>query len=166
MKRVLLILAVVSLSLAFPACKGKVKDTDVKAAIETAITANPDLAGLYVDVKDGIATITGEAKNDAAKASIETIAAGIKGVKSVVNNASVYVPPVVAPVTATEADALSQAVNDAIKDFPSVKATVTDQVVKLTGEISKANLQKLMMGLNALKAVGLKSIDSKELIKK
>ncbi|HMR92657.1 MAG TPA: BON domain-containing protein, partial [Chitinophagaceae bacterium] len=73
-------------------------------------------------------------------------------------------PPPVPPVA--DADALSQAVADALKDYPTVKGTVTDQVLKLTGEIKRDRLQTLMMSLNALKSAGLKSIDSKDLIKK
>jgi osmotically-inducible protein OsmY len=94
---------------------------------------------------------------------------GIKGVKSVVNNCTIKPAEVMQTqpvVPEANMDALSKAVTDALKDFPGVTATVKDQIVTLSGEISKDKLQKLMMGLNALKTMGLKSIDSKNLVKK
>lgn len=156
---------VLAFALALPACKGKVKDTDIQAAAETALAANPELSGLAVSVKDGIATLSGEALNPATLATAENVVKALKGVKSFVNNATIAAPPPPVPPVA-DADALSQAVADALKDYPTVKGTVTDQVLKLTGEIKRDRLQTLMMSLNALKSAGLKSIDSKDLIKK
>ena len=63
-------------------------------------------------------------------------------------------------------DALSQAIADAVKDFPGVKTELKDGVLTLTGEIQRASLQKMMQGLNALRSLGLKDINSKELVKK
>lgn len=164
-KNLLFVIAIVAIS--FASCKSTPKDADVKTAIETVITANPELNGLMVDVKDGVATISGEAKTDAAKTKAVELITAVKGVKSVVNNATVYVaPPVVPEVSVEGADALTKAVTDALKDFPGVTAVVKDQIATLSGEISKDKLQKLMMGLNALKSMGLKSIDSKGLVKK
>jgi osmotically-inducible protein OsmY len=155
------VLALISTS----SCKKKVSDTDLKAAIEKALAADPMAAMTKVSVEKGIATITGECKDDACKASCEKIVSAIKGVKSVVNNCAVAPPPVsVVPVA--NVDALTKAVTDALKDFPGVAATVKDQIATLTGEIAKDKMQKMMMGLNALKSVGLKSIDSKGLVKK
>lgn len=167
MKKILAILAITGFAFLAPSCKGKVKDADVKAAAETAIAANPDFSKLQIAVTDGVVSVTGEVKDEATKEAAQTLLAGVKGVKSVQNNTTVYVaPPVVPTVTETQADALTKAVTDALKDFPGVVATVKDQVVVLTGEVSKSNLQKLMMHLNALKSMGLKSIDSKGLVKK
>jgi osmotically-inducible protein OsmY len=139
------------------------KDADIQAAIETALKADADMAGTMVSVKDGIATISGECKDDACKSKCEATVRGIKEVKDVVNNCTVKAPePVVPPVT----DQLAQAVTDALKDFPTVKSDLKDGVLTLTGEIQKSSLQKLMMGLNALKSMGLKKIESAGLVKK
>lgn len=168
-KMLLLFGAVALLSSTTPGCKSKVKDADVKTAVETAIAANPALQGLVVDVKDGIATVTGEVKDAASQTLAQTAIAAVKGVKSVQNNTTIAAPPpppVPAITTDVQADALTKAVNDALKDFPTVKAAIANQIVTLTGEIGKDKVQKLMMGLNALKAMGLKSIDSKGLVKK
>ena len=71
-------------------------------------------------------------------------------------------PPVVPPVS----DALSQAVADAVKDFPGVQTSLTDGVLTLTGEIERTNLQSLMQRLNALKSMGITKIESAGLVKK
>ena len=162
------IVVVASLIFAFSSCSSKPKDADVKVAAESALAADPACSGLHVSVNDGVATITGEVKDEATKTMAQTAIAAVKGVKSVENNATVAAPPppVVPPVTETQADALTKAVSDAVKDYPGVVATVNNQVLTLTGEVKKSDLQKLMMSLNALKSMGLKSIDSKGLVKK
>ena len=157
----LLLSAVALLGTASTGCKKKEKDADIKAAIETALRADPMSAGTMVDVKDGVATITGECKDAMCKATCEKTVAGVKGVKSVVNNCMIAPPP--APVEIAPDDPLSKAVTDAIKDFPGVMATVKDGIITLTGEISKDKMQKLMMSLQALKP---KKVDSAGLIKK
>ena len=129
------------------------KDADIQKSIDTAVKADADLSGLSVSVKDGVATISGESKDDAAKLKAESLVKGIKGVKNVINNVSVAPPPPPPPasVEVTADDPLAKALADATKDFPSVKASVKDGVISLSGEISKTNLRKLMMVLNTLK---------------
>jgi hypothetical protein len=70
--------------------------------------------------------------------------------------------PAPAPVVIAADDPLSKGVTDAIKDYPGVKADVKDGVVTLTGDIKRAELQKLMMSLHTLKP---KKIDNKLTIK-
>ena len=111
-------------------------------------------------MKDGVVTLTGEVKDDASKASAETVAKGVKGVKSVVNNLTVAPAP--APVVITADDPLKTSVDATLKDFAGVSASVQDGVVTLTGEIKRADLQKLMMALNTLKP---KKIENKLTIK-
>lgn len=165
-RMLLLISAIALLGTAFVGCKKKAKDADIKAAIETALKGDPMAANTMVDVKDGVATLTGECKDEMCKSHCGDLVKGIKGVKEVVNNCTVAPPPVVPVITDVAADALSKAVADALKDAPGVAGTVKDQILTLTGEISKDKVQKLMMALNALKSMGLKSIDSKNLIRK
>ncbi len=146
MKKILAIIAIVTFAFSFTACKSKVSDADVKTAVETALKANPDLAGLAANVQEGVVTITGDVKDDAAKAAVDAALATVKGVKSVVNNASVPPPPVITPD-----DPLTTAIKEAIKDNPTVTAAVANGVVTLTGEIKKADLPKLMQKVNATK---------------
>lgn len=149
-------------SISFSSCKG-VKDSDLQLSIESALKANPDLASTSVTVKDGVATLSGECKDEAMKAKCEEMAKGIKGVKNVINNCTIAAPPPPpAPVEITVDDPLARALTDATKDFPTVKATVKDGVITLAGEIKKASLPKLMMVLNSLKP---KKIENKLTIK-
>lgn len=145
--------------LSFTGCKPK--DADVKASIEKALKDNPAASGVMVMVNEGVATLSGEVADPAAQAAIATTVQGIKGVKSVTNNTTVTPPPApAAPVVIAADDPLTKAVADATKDFPGVTATVTDGVVKVTGEISAANWKKLKIALDGLKP---KSVDGKGL---
>ena len=155
-------LAVIMFALAVGFVSYKPKDADIKTAVEQAISAIPDAAGATIEVKDGIATITGEFKDETARIAAETAAKAVKGVKSVVNNGTVAAPVVVAPVEVSADAALISAVADAVKDFGTVKADVKDGIITLTGEIQKTNLPKLMMSLNALKP---KKVDNKLTVK-
>lgn len=159
------VLAVMMIALAVGFVSCKPKDADIKTAVEQAISAIPDAAGATIEVKDGVATISGEFKDEAAKAAAEAAAKAVKGVKSVVNNGTITPPPapvVAAPVEVSADAALISSVADATKDFTTVKADVKDGVVTLTGEIKKADLPKLMQSLNALKP---KKVDNKLTVK-
>ncbi len=138
-------------------------DTKIQAAVESAIKSNPDMAGLNATVKDGVATITGECKDEASKSAVESTVAQVKGVKQVVNNCTVAPPPPPpAPVIVSADETLTRNVSDALKDYPGVTASVKDGVITLTGDIKRANLQKLMQTLNSLKP---KKIENKLTIK-
>ena len=148
MKRILAVIAIVAFSFALPSCKGK-SDAELKTAAEAALSVNPDFSGVNVEVKDGVATLTGELTDPAAQAAAETAIQAVQGIKSVQNQTSVAPPP--APVVITPDDPLTTAVTDAIKDHPTVSATVADGVVTLSGEISKADLKTLMQKVQATK---------------
>lgn len=127
------------------------KDSDVQVKVNEKFTASPDLMGASATVADGVATLTGEVKDDAAKTEAETSAKDVKGVKSVVNNLTVTPPPPPPPsVTVNSDSTLTQGVTDATKDFPTVKASVNNGEITLTGSIKRADLQKLMQTLNTL----------------
>src|SRR6476661_5701996 len=91
--------SLITLCLAIAACGPK--DADIKAEADKAIAG---MQGLTVDVAAGVATISGQAANDAAKASAEAAVKAVKGVKSVVDNATVAPPP--APVIISADDSL------------------------------------------------------------
>ena len=123
----------------------KPKDADVTTDAQKVLPAEA-----RVQVTDGVATLTGEFKDEAAKRNAEEALAKVKGVKSVVNNATVMQPTAPPQVETSSDDMLNKGVSNATKDFPTVKAEVNGGVITLTGEISKVNLVKLMMALNAL----------------
>ncbi len=134
--------AVLALSVAFTSCKQK--DSDIQTTVQSTQTT-----GITATVNDGVATLTGEVADEAAKTAAYESAVKSKGVKSVVNNITVMAP--VAPVVVTADDPLQMSVNNAIKDHPTVQATVVDGVVTLNGTLEKAKLANLMMALNSLK---------------
>jgi osmotically-inducible protein OsmY len=78
-RSLLLIATVAFMSSSITGCKSKVKDADIKTAAEAALATNPDLKGLSVDVKDGVATISGEVKDASAQAAAQTAVAAVKG---------------------------------------------------------------------------------------
>jgi osmotically-inducible protein OsmY len=126
------------------------KDSDIKTSVEEKLKTNTEMkTPAAVTVTDGVVTLSGECMDDVCKAKCEELAKSAKGVKSVVNNMTVT--PVTPPVTVSTDDELSRGVTDATKDHPTVKATVVDGVITLTGEIKRDQLQKLMQSLNSLK---------------
>ncbi len=140
-----------ALSIAFTSCKPK--DADVQSAIQ-----QKEASGITVAVSEGVVTLTGTVADEAAKTAAEEVAKGEKGVKSVVNNLILPPPPPPpAPLTETM-DAMASAIKDAVKDHPTVSASVTDGVITLTGSIKKDKLPKLMMTLSSLKP---RKIDNK-----
>jgi len=147
--KLLMAVAIVTTT-SFVSCKPK--DDDIKTAIEAKIKADADLAPVAVDVKDGVATLSGQVKDDAAKAKVPTLTADVKGVKSTTDNTSVMPPPPPppAPVVITADDPLTKSVTDATKDYPTVKATVKEGVIAVTGTIAADKWKKLKMSLDGL----------------
>ena len=68
-----------------------VEDATITASVKTDLAKDPDLSALAinVDTKDGVVTLNGPAPTAAAKERAETIAKGVKGVKSVTNQLAV-----------------------------------------------------------------------------
>jgi hypothetical protein len=149
---------VVTLSLFVSLAACAPKDADIKANVDKAIAG---VSGVTVDVANGVATISGQFADDAAKASTEAAVKGVKGVKSVVDNATVTPPP--PPVVISPDDSLKTNVTNAIKDFQGLTADVKDGVVTLTGEVKKTDLPKVMQALSALHP---KKINNKATVKK
>ena len=133
------------------------KDADIATAATQAVAAVP---GATVSVAKGVATITGEVADSAARATAEAAVKAVKGVKSVVNNLTVTPPP---PVVISADDSLRTNVAAALKDFPTLTADVKDGVVTLTGEIQRTALPKVMQALSALRP---KKIDNKATVKR
>lgn len=129
-------------------CKPKIKDED----IQTQIQSNTSLSNLVANVKDGVVTLSGECKDEAEKAAAESAVRQIPGVKNVVNNTTIAPPPPPpAPVEIAADDPLTKGITDALKDFPTVKATAKDGIISVTGEATAANWKKIKIALDALK---------------
>lgn len=149
----LLMAVVVSATLLFVSCKPK--DADIKAAVEKALSADPSMTGTTVDVKEGVVTIGGECKDDACKTGCETIVAGVKGVKSVVNNCTIAAPPPPPPVSLTTVldEATQQKVKDGLKDMPGVKVEFVGDKAVLSGEVTKTQRMTIMQLLASAKVL-------------
>jgi len=138
------------------------KDEAITKAIDEKTKDMKEFSGIKAAVEKGVVTLSGEYADANCKSMVERAIGAIPGVKNVVDNGTVAPPPPPAPVAVAQDDPLTKGVNDAIKDFPGVKAAVNDGVVTLTGEIKKASLQKLMMTLHTLKP---KKIDNQLTVK-
>lgn len=155
MKRIkMLMMVVVAATLFFASCKPK--DADIQAKIEAAIKADPMMTGAVVSVKDGVATISGEVKDEACKALCEKTIAAIKGVDKVINDCSVTPPPpppTPAPASLTTAldEATQQKVKDGLKDIKGVTVTFDADKAVLVGSVTKADRMKIMQILMAAK---------------
>lgn len=137
------------------------KDADIQKEITAKLT---ELPGVSVTVEKGVATISGTCKDDAFKQNAESIVKGIKGVKSVVNNCEIPAPePVVAAPVEINPDAvLTTSVNEVVKTYSGVTASVKDGVVTLTGDIKRSQLQNLIKSVQELKP---KKVENKLTIK-
>jgi len=147
----ILLMGVLALTISFTSCKKKAKDADIKAAIETALKADPMSANTMVSVDKGVATISGECKDEACKTHCADLVKGIKGVKEVVNNCTVAAPM---PVVNADDAALTQGLTDALKDHPGVKFSINEGKIVLTGEIAKAKWVAVKQMLDKLMSKG------------
>ncbi len=149
----LLMVVVVSATMLFVSCKPK--DADIKADVEKALKADPMMTNTMVDVKDGVVTMSGECKDDACKAMCEKTVAGVKGVKSVVNNCMVAPPPPPPPASlSTTIDATKmQQVKDGLKDIPGVTVEFVGDKAVLKGAVTDANRVKIMQIVMAAKVL-------------
>lgn len=154
------ILLGMSLAVSLVACGPK--DADIQKEITAKIS---ELPGVSVSVKDGVATISGTCKDDAFKANAESIVKGIKGVKSVVNNCEIPAPEpevATAPVEINPDTVLTTSVNEVVKTYSGVTATVANGVVTLTGDIKRTQLPALIKSVQELKP---KKVENKLTIK-
>ncbi len=137
-KLIFLLLAVAFISI--QACKPK--DADIKTAVDTAISS---VGGVTASVNEGVVTLTGTVASDDVKATAENAAKAVKGVKSVTNEISVEVPVISGDVV------LNEAIKTAMAAFTTVTAVAKDSIITLTGEIKRADLQKVIQAAQSLK---------------
>ncbi len=144
------------MSMQFQSCKAKNKDADINTAIQSKQQSDASFAGVNASVTDGVVTLTGQCNDESCKTNAESTVKGIDGVKKVVNNITV------AAVTITQDDPLKSSADNVVSKYDGVQAEVMNGVITLRGQIKKANLQQLMMDLNALQP---KKIDNQLIIK-
>lgn len=147
-----IVMSALALAVSFGAisCKKKVSDADLQTQATTVITANPTAT---VEVKEGVAHLGGtfatQEEKDAAIKSLKEI----KGVKDVHDMATVAPEITAAPVETTSAvdPMVQQKVQDAVKDFPSVKVEVVNGELTLTGTATPEQARKIKESVDALK---------------
>lgn len=131
------------------------KPSDAKLQKEVNDKLSTASPGVIAEVKGGVATLSGEVMDDAAKTAAEDAAKSVKGVKSVVNNVMLTPPPPPpAPaVSINPDDVLKSSVDSSINaaGITGVTATIANGEVTLTGTIKKADLRKVMQAANEAK---------------
>lgn len=130
------------------ACKKKVSDAELQTQATTVVTANPNAS---VEVKDGTAHLSGTFADQASKDNMIASLKAIPGVKDVMDMSTIAAPVVVDTASAVD-PMVQQKVQDAVKDFPSVKLEVVNGELTLTGNVSPEQARQIKMSVDAVKA--------------
>ena len=141
----------VAVSFGAISCKKKVSDADLQTQATTVVVSNPNAS---VEVKEGVAHLSGTFETQEAKDAMIKQLKAITGVKEVMDMATVApAAPAAAPVETQSAVApeVQQKVKDAVKDFPSVKVEVVNGELTLTGNVSAVQARKIKESVDALK---------------
>lgn len=143
-KSVLFYVSALLISVMLFSCKPS--DEKIQKQVETALTAIESTVTPVV--KDGVVTLSGTVESEEAKAAAETALKALKDVKSVVNNVEVKLPVVINPD-----EVLSTAITTLLTagGFADVKAAVDSGIVTLTGDLKRADLQKVLQIANEAK---------------
>jgi hyperosmotically inducible periplasmic protein len=144
-----------TLSFSLTSCKNEPKDSDLVSKAKSVI---PE--GVSIDVKKGVATLSGEYIDDTAKQSTENAVKAIPGIKSVEDNATVKAAS--NNVEDSMDSVLKSKVNELLKGYNGVTADINNGIVTLNGELNRDELPKLMQAINALQP---KKIEQKLLLK-
>ncbi|GEN68424.1 MULTISPECIES: BON domain-containing protein [Chryseobacterium] len=141
----------VAVSFGAVSCKKKVSDADLQTQATTVVTSNPNAS---VEVKEGVAHLSGTFADQQSKDAMITQLKAISGVKDVMDMSTIAAPaPAAAPVETTSAvdPAVQKKVQDAVKDFPTVKVEVVNGQLTLTGNVSGLQARKIKESVDALK---------------
>ncbi len=159
------LLTVLSLTvvLLLGACGGGKSDTELQADADKALKADPATSAVTVAVSDGVATVSGEVADEAAKAKAAELA-NVEGVKSVTNNVTVKAAP---PPPAPSADdsTIKSKIEEgwkAKKGCEGATVEVKDGVATLRGSVPSASFGECVMVANQ---AGAKKIEN-EIAKK
>jgi hyperosmotically inducible periplasmic protein len=140
----------ISLLVIVASCKQGPSDQDIENDLSSKMRTTAP--GVIMTVKNGVVTLSGTCPDESCKHTSETAAKETRGVKEVVNNIIISAPP--APestVEITSTDTLQTSLNSLLSAYKTVKGTVNDGVITLTGEIKRSQLTPLMQSVNELK---------------
>ena len=141
----------IAVSFGSVSCKKKVSDADLQTQATTVVVSNPNAS---VEVKDGVAHLSGTFETQEAKDAMIKQLKAINGVKEVMDMATVAPAATVSPAIETQsavAPEVQQKVQDAVKDIPGVKVEVINGELTLTGNISSSDARKVKESVDALK---------------
>ncbi|MDR6923507.1 MULTISPECIES: BON domain-containing protein [Chryseobacterium] len=143
-------MAALAIAVSFGAvsCKKKVSDADLQTQATTVVTSNPNAS---VEVKEGVAHLSGTFADPQSKDAMIAKLKAINGIKEVMDMATVAAPPAPVETTAAVDPAVQKKVQDAVKDFPSVKVEVVNGELTLTGNVSGLQARKIKESIDALK---------------
>lgn len=144
-------MAALALAISFGAvsCKKKISDADLQTQATTIVTSNPNAS---VEVKEGVAHLSGTFADQQSKDAMITKLKAISGVKEVMDMSTIAVAAPAPVETTTAVDpAVQKKVQDAVKDFPSVKVEVVNGQLTLTGNVSGLQARKIKESVDALK---------------
>lgn len=151
MKKTILMGAVaLAVSFVSISCKKKVSDADLQTQATTIVTSNPNAS---VEVKDGVAHLSGTFANQQAKDAMITQLKAVNGIKDVMDMSVLEEPSVTPSVTTTTVvdPVVQQKVKDAVKDFPGVTVEVVNNELTLKGNVSPDQARKIKESVDALK---------------
>lgn len=137
------------------ACGGK-NDADLQKAVTDKFTAEK-ITGVTVAVKDGVATLTGEAADAAAKKKAEDTAKGVEGIKSVTN--SMTLKPLPTPAPAPADPMLKGKVDEALKKAgcTGVTTEAKDGKIIASGTVADAKYVECIQAINQSGATGFEN---------
>lgn len=138
----------VAISFGAISCKKKVSDADLQTQATTVVTSNPSAS---VEVKDGVAHLSGTFADEAAKDAMITQLKAINGIKDVMDMTTIEAPAPAVETTSAVDPTVQQKVQDAVKDFPSVTVEVVNGELTLTGTVSSTQARKIKESVDALK---------------
>jgi hyperosmotically inducible protein len=165
--RLLVILAALAFLLAGPA-RAQQSSTDtaddsvIAATIKAALLDNRHTSGtrINVDCYDGVVQLSGFARSEGEKTYATKVAAGVSGVKNVVNN--VAVAPATSMGTKLDDSLVTGKVKAALMDAADVKSLqinveTHDGVVQLAGFVASAAMRdkagRITAGVDGVKSV-------------
>jgi osmotically-inducible protein OsmY len=145
---------VIAAALFLSAC-GK-SDESLTKAVNDKLAADK-VTGVTASVKDGVATLSGEVADVAAKSKAENSAKAVDGIKSVTNNLTLKPLPVATP--AAPDPALTGKITESLKKAGCTGASVAVEngKVTVTGEVPAAKYAEC---IQTIQQSGITGIDN------
>ena len=139
MRKALFIITTVLLSaVLLQSCKPS--DEEVKKFVDAVLTAT--VPGTSASVKNQVVTLTGTVETEEQKTAAESAVRSIKNVKNVMNEIKVMPPRIVVNPDDTLMETISSALR--MGGYSTVNVAVRDGEVTLSGDLKRADLQKVM----------------------